>query len=189
MDLLVFFISFLFLLVITLGLNHYRMIFSQQREQYQRNELIDVKMILEEQWSAVFQSGDSSQTYLNFGISIFIGFLLTFMGGLYNASHQSYLFHSALLPAALFFLIPYLKDHVFTENEPASFVMKMLNDETVLLMGFGLATAAQALTVYGLYHAISFLWVFINVIVIIGGILYKLAKPGENRQPKADKKR
>ncbi len=180
MDLLVFLIVFLFFTALTLALNHYRALFSQNREEYKKTELIDIKTILETQWKAMFQKGDATQAYLDFGIAAFAGFLFSFMGGLYNLHYESYFFHSAALPAAIFFLIPYLKDHVFVNGDGANaFIQKMLNDEPILVFGFGISTAAQTLSVYGLYHAISFLWVLANCVVILGLVLYRFANPHE----------
>lgn len=175
MDLLVFFILFLFTMALFAGVNYYLTLFSQGRSEYNREELINIREMIDAQLKQIFSLDDKTFSYLVFGASIFIGFLFSYLGGLYSNHFESYFFHSAILPLLLFFLVPYFRDQLPELEEEGGVMQKVFQNEPVIFLGFSTSTAAQILAAYGLYHGISFLWAFLNYLVILVLMILKVS--------------
>ncbi|MCB1199154.1 MAG: hypothetical protein KDK41_00810 [Leptospiraceae bacterium] len=171
MDFIVFILILLVLTTLTLAGNYYRRLFSDGRNEYRRQELLKAESFLWEEIRRLVNP-DSVVSYAGLGAGVLLGLMFSYMGGIYGAHYESYFFHSALLPALWFFGAPYLKDQ-FGDDLP-EFSKRFLQHDLPFFLSFSMTFAAQSFMVYGIYHAISFLWVFLNFAIILGLVLYKM---------------
>lgn len=175
MDLLIFLLILLVCSAIVLIIDYYRRLFSDGREQYERGEILDIREIVWEGFKNI-TSADNSSGYAGLSIGIIGGLLTSYMGGMYGAHYESYLFHSALLPALWLFGLPFLKEQLTDPSNGANFFERLVIHDRPFFFGFSMAVMAQNFAVYGLHHAISFLWIIINNLLIAGMVIYRFMK-------------
>ncbi|MDH5718154.1 MAG: hypothetical protein OEZ22_11035 [Spirochaetia bacterium] len=171
MGFFIFLVFLCFVIAFVFVLNYYRRLFSDNRDEYKRKELIDYKDILIKEWNNLVIK-DKNTAYIIMGVSVFAALLFSVMGGLYGKYYESYIFNSALIPAGLFFVIPFLKDSNVAQSQNSDILNKILDHDLVLFFGFSCATAANLISIYIIYHALSFLWILLNFILIIVLLLF-----------------
>jgi len=173
MDLLVFFVMYIISIALVLFIDYYKRLFTGDKEEFKKKEIIEFRHILEIEWKRFFAEDTRPMSYYTFALASLVGFLVTYMGGLYNAHYESYFFHSAVIPLVMFYILPNMKDSLVDDDQAVLFWQKLLQNDSLLFAGLSYSIAAQTLSVYGLYHAISFLWVFANVAIIFALILIR----------------
>ncbi|MDH5719541.1 MAG: hypothetical protein OEZ13_02865 [Spirochaetia bacterium] len=175
MEFIVFLILFAVVSMLIIVINYYRRLFADKREEYRREELLNLKKYIEKEFIRLTEK-DTIGSYTAFGIAVFVALIFSYMGGLYGRHYESYSFNSVLMPALLFILIPLAKENLKNEIEGNDFISKLFNHDILMFFGFSAAVISQIMTVYIIYHAISILWVIINVFIILGLLLYYLYK-------------
>ena len=173
MDLIVFFIMTFVSGVIVLMGNHYRKLFSDYRESYKRTEILSFWQNISMEWnSTIVQNGNLSYAAVFTGL--IVGFLFSNMGGMYGKHYESYFFNSSLWPIILFLVIPYFKDQLFDDISQGTFAGRLLQNDFTFFFSFTVTVMGQMIASYGLYHAISFLWILFNYVICGGLIFFKL---------------
>lgn len=160
-------------------LNYYRRLLNDGRREYPREELIYAHNFIVNEWQRLI-SADPTTGYAGAIAGALLGYMLSYSGGMYGEHYESNVFHSAILPALWFLGQPYLKDKA-DEMQWPSFIRKFIDNDLSFFFAFSSIIASQSLVAYGLYHALSFLWVFLNFVLIIGLVLYSFHK-NENKE-------
>lgn len=168
----------LFTAAMVLLFNYYRRLLSDGRREYPRDELIYAHNFILNEWQRL-AAADVSTAYIGAAVGALLAYMLSYTGGVYGEHYESAFFHSAILPGLWFVGQPYLKDKAEEMQWPA-FVRKFIENDLTFFFAFSSVVAAQALVAYGFYHALSFLWVFLNFLVIIGLTLYYFHKRDAN---------
>ncbi|MDH4200988.1 MAG: hypothetical protein OEV66_11520 [Spirochaetia bacterium] len=173
--LLIFLVLYFLCASIILLIHYYYRILFPGKGQYNREELIKVRSILSEELDNLFAGKEKSHEYLALIAGSITGFILTYTGGLWGENYESYLFHSIVLPALLYAGMGYIKKTGIEENLPA--ILKLLfQHDFSIFAGFALSTLAKSIMVYGVYHVISFLWIFPNIVALGGLIITRIVE-------------
>lgn len=176
-------IAFVLLLVITAAVlmivNYYRSLFSDGREEYHREELVQVKSFFSGQWQ-ILTGDDIATAYLGLGAGLLLGLLFSYFGGIYGYHYESYFFHSALMPALWFLALPYLKEQFVIEGDERSFIARLITNDMPFFFAFASATIAQNTAAYFIYQKISFFWIIANNVIIAFMVWYRLYKKEKN---------
>ncbi|MES0491604.1 MAG: hypothetical protein ABUK01_16530 [Leptospirales bacterium] len=174
MELIIFLIIYALSSVFVITVSYYKRLFSGDRDEFKRDELTGVRYIMETEWKVFFNTGEKPIVYYAFAIAAFVGLLVSYMGGLYGAHYEDLFFHSAILSVALFFLLPKSRESLVGESTGALFWQKLLHSDSALFVGFTLSIVAKTIMVYFKFHALSFLWVFLNTAVMFILILLRI---------------
>lgn len=174
MELIVIAIFFIINTFLILIINYYRRLFTQNKSTFTRDEITDLKEILLSSWNTLIAK-ESVSSYGGLSIGIFTGLLFSYMGGAYGRHYESYFFHSAAIPALWFIGLPYIKENVLLNMED-NFFTRLVKKDITFFFGLSVVTASTIFATYGLYHAISFLWVIINAAGILFLLLYRMYK-------------
>ncbi|MBV6493456.1 MAG: hypothetical protein LDLANPLL_01479 [Turneriella sp.] len=171
-------VSSLLLILITaaliLLLNYYRRLLNDGRREYPRDELIYAHNFIFSEWQRLTHN-DTTVNYIGVAIGALLGYLLSYTGGVFGEHYESLLFHSAILPALWFIGQPYLKEKADELGWPSA-IKKFIQNDAAFFFTLSSTIAAQTLVAYGFYHALSFLWVVLNFIVIVALVLYYFYK-------------
>lgn len=172
------FVASIIALLVTAGLvlllNYYRRLLNDGRREYPRDELIYAHNFIVNEWQRII-SADPTTGYAGAVAGALLGYMLSYTGGVYGEHYESAFFHSAILPGLWFIGQPFLKDKADEMQWPA-LIRKFIENDLTFFFALSSMIAAQALIAYGFYHALSFLWVFINFIVTVGLVLYYFYK-------------
>jgi hypothetical protein len=172
------FVASILLLAITaaliLLLNYYRRLLGDGRREYPREELIYAHNFIVTEWQRIV-SADPTTGYGGAIAGALLGYMLSYTGGIYGEHYESQFFHSAILPGLWFIGQPYLRDKA-EEMQWPPFVRKFIDNDQTFFFGLSAITASQSLVAYGFYHALSFLWVFFNYVILIALVLYSFQK-------------
>jgi len=172
-------IALAFTAALILLLNYYRRLLNDGRREYPREELIHAHNFIITEWQRLI-SGDITTGYAGAAAGGFLGWLLSYAGGMFGEHYESHLFHSAILPGLWFIGQPYLKEKA-DEMQWPPFVRKFIENDVTFFFSLSAIMASQSLISYGFYHAPSFIWVGLNFIVGIALVLYYLHKK-DNRE-------
>jgi hypothetical protein len=164
---------------VILLLNYYRRLLNDGRREYPREELIHAHNFIVTEWQRLI-SADPATGYAGAIAGALLGYLLSYTGGVYGEHYESAFFHSAILPALWFIGQPYLKDKA-DEMQWPSFIRKFIDNDLTFFFALSSIIASQSLIAYGFYHALSFLWVFLNFLTGLGLVLYYFYKR-DNRE-------
>jgi hypothetical protein len=172
------FVASILAVILTAGvillLNYYRRLLNDGRREYPREELINAHNFIVIEWQRL-TSGDPVTGYVGAAAGALLGYMLSYTGGAYGEHYESFFFHSAILPGLWFLGHPFLRDKAEEMQWPSS-VRKFIDNDTTFFFAFSAMTASQALIAYGFYHALSFIWIGLNFLVIIGLVLYYFYK-------------
>ena len=158
---------------LVLAVNYYRKLFAVPKDKFKKEEIIDFKAILTQEFKSLLGK-DVPSSYTSLALGATVAFVVSHMGGLYGAYYESYFFNSLLVPAIAFLAIPYLRDNFYNKIEKLSFLKNIFFYDIPFLFGVAVTIMAQMVVVYGLYHALSFLWVLVNYISIGAMIIYRI---------------
>lgn len=175
MEIIVLTILLAFCASLTLLINYYRKLLSDGRREYPRDEIVQIPHFLWMEWSHLVKY-DTTTSYIGVGLGALLAFLLSYMGGLYGAHYESYFFHSAILPGLWFLGLPFLKEQYLDELKLTTFWQNLIANDTPFFFGFTVMMMAKSLMVYGMYHALSFLWILTNVGISMTLLIYKLTQ-------------
>lgn len=159
---------------LVLLLNYYRRLLNDGRREYPRDELIYAHNFIVNEWQRLI-SADPTTGYAGAIAGALLGYMLSYTGGVYGEHYESAFFHSAILPGLWFVGQPFLKDKA-EEMQWPSFIRKFIENDTTFFFALSCIIASQSLIAYGFYHALSFLWIFLNFIITVGLILYYFYK-------------
>ncbi len=172
MELIVISIFFFINTFLVLLVNYYRRLFTQDKNTFERDEITDFKQILLSSWSRLFEK-EPLPSYGGLAIGIFLGLLFSYMGGAYGRYYESYFFHSAVIPVLWYLGLPYIKEKISISMEE-NFIYRIVDKDITFFFGLSVVTVSSSFTAYGIYHAISFLWVFANGVGILGLLLFRI---------------
>jgi hypothetical protein len=142
---------------------------------YNREELVNIKSILSEQLNGLFPANEKTHEYFALTIGSIAGFILTYFGGIYGENYESYLFHSAIFPALLYFGLGYIKQEGF-DNEFPAIIKNLLKYDFSLFIGFTLSILAKTIMIYGIYHIVSFIWIFPNITIMMAALVVRIVE-------------
>lgn len=181
---LLYLFFFILLLIVTAIVSYYFRIFrDMNKESYERNELIDFKSIFVRELIYLFEANGNMQYGIPaFLLSAVLTHVWTLLGAVVGSPHYTnefgnYFFLSFVIYLAIIIGYPFLFDAFLGEKqemEPYNPLVQFFSQEVPMLMGCGISLIAANLTVYGLYHEIYFLFVLVNIVVIMGLFLYRL---------------
>jgi hypothetical protein len=154
--------------------NYYRRLLGDGRREYPREELIYAHNFIINEWQRLV-SVEPATGYAGAIVGALLGYMLSYTGGVYGEHYESAFFHSAILPGLWFIGQPYLRDKAEELNWPP-WLRKFIENDTTFFFALSAIIASQSLVAYGFYHALSFLWVFFNYLVIVALVLYSLHK-------------
>lgn len=163
----------------------------REQETYSRDELIDFYRIIMRQFENLTGRGETGLNYLALGGGIAVAWVLTLFGGLLSpditmapdyAEDQipNYFFSSILFLLILHIVWPSIKDVAADQGGPDGILSRLLATETPFFFAFAVALGAMNLTVWGVYHHMSFLFCAINAVlcfVYAGYRLHTAEKP------------
>ena len=181
------FILFIFLLslsavAVLLG-NHYRKLFSLSKEEFKRDEILNIKDILTAELKLLINidgTQNEKTSYISLGIGILFGYIANHIGGIYTEYQNDYLFNSALVPALVILGLPYVKQSFFTlkgtgeQISSIPVIKDILLNDTPFIAGVSIEVMAQLIFIYGNYHSLSFMWVILNYIGTLALFLYHI---------------
>ena len=163
-----------FTAALILLLNYYRRLLGDGRREYPREELIYAHNFIVNEWQRIVNT-DPATGYAGVIAGTLLGYMLSYTGGVYGEHYESAFFHSAILPGLWFIGQPYLRDKAEEMHWPP-FVRKFIDNDVTFFFGLSAIIASQTLVAYGFYHALSFLWVFFNYLVLLALVLYYFHK-------------
>lgn len=138
---------------------YFLVLFSDKRDKYLRDELIDYRHIFKHQWMRLVGE-DKQFAYSAIALGLVVGFLLTAVGG-----KRSLLTHSALFVLLLYFALPLLRGkYPQTQENKEQFFVRLLHNDYPLFFSFSIAVIAQTFTSVG---AINFLWLLVNGLIVL----------------------
>lgn len=181
---LLYLFFFLLVLFFVCVVSHYVAIFKdREREQFDRAELTDFRSFFVRELISLFETNGNMQ----YGIPAFLlGAIIThgwsLLGGMIGSPHftnefGNYFFLSLFLFALFAFGYPFIFDAFFGEkrhSDPFNPLLMFFGQEIPFLSGMAISSIAANLSVYGLYHEIYFLFVFVNTLLIFGLLIYKI---------------
>lgn len=171
---------------------HYWYDLLRTRDQYRREELIDIGRILQDRFLDLMGRGDALMNYAGLLVGVAVAWLLTLIGGFFSqsqpgmADHASgqitnYFFQSALFPAILHITWPSLRDVFEQQGGP---LRRLLDAENLLFIGLTVGLAAVHVATWGVYHHMNFLWNLGNMCLCLVYAGYRvdlaLNRPDEN---------
>ncbi|EKO52690.1 MULTISPECIES: hypothetical protein [Leptospira] len=161
--------------LLVLASYYFKLLFLSGRESFERLELVDwIRIVPDELIKLLESSGSLQYAAIAFFVSAFISYLWTLLGGMIGAPHYAdsfgnYFFLSFLLPVTLLTTYGILVELVLKDlpsTNPNHFLVRFLEQEVAILSGCSISVIASNLAVYGLFHEISFLFVFPNISII-----------------------
>ncbi|MBX7059591.1 MAG: hypothetical protein K1X75_16120 [Leptospirales bacterium] len=173
----------------------------QQKDSYERDELLDFTAILRREFEILTVRGEAGLNYLALAAGVGGGWTLTLLGGLLSPDQvalvpdhgenqvPNYFFQSFLFVGVLHAIWPSLRDFAIDRGGPDGLLARLLESETPFFFGICCCLAAMSLTMWGVYHEMSFLFSAANAIVCIGYALYRLrqaASGGDYEQEDGD---
>lgn len=162
-------------ILLVLASYYFKLLFLSGRESFERLELVDWIRIVPNELIKLLESGGSLQyAGIAFFVSAFVSYLWTLLGGMIGAPHYAdsfgnYFFLSFLLPVTLLTTYGILVELALKDlpsTNPNHFLVLFLEQEVAILSGCSISVIASNLAVYGLFHEISFLFVFPNISII-----------------------
>lgn len=173
--LIVFLLLYFLSASLVLLIHYYYRILFPGKGSYEREELVNIRGILSQELESLFSTKDKSIEYLALVGGSILGFIFTYIGGIYGENYESYLFHSAVLPGLLYIGLGYLKKGG-ADIEIPPVVKDLLKYDFSIFMGFTLSTLAKTILVYGIYHIVSFVWIFPNIIAMIVALVIRIVE-------------
>ena len=170
MEFIVFIIALILAFSSILILNYFRKLFGDGRDEYARSELLDIKSSLLAEWQSLSHKNEVS-TYIGLFLGIMLGFICSYLGG--KQGLGSYIFHSALVPVLFYFIMSLLKEKFESSIDNSSFLIKLIGNDIPFIVGICAAVIAQNVTHFLTQQNINFLWVIINILLIIGMAIYR----------------
>ncbi len=160
----------------------------RNQDRYSREELVDFAAILPAQLDRLIGRQNRGTNILGIVSGAVAAWFLTLFGGLVSpdvtpspdyAAGQipNYFFQSILFPAILHLIWPSLRE--MAHDYGGGIVSRLVQAEVPFLFGMTLALAAVSLTVWGVYHEMSFFFCIINMVACMAYAGYRLDNPGE----------
>ena len=177
---LIFFIIIIPIVLIKFFLmNYYRKLFSDSKDVFNRNELLDIKAILTKEFN-LFTVEKSTTIYVSFLTGIFLSYFILHLGGIYNTYYENYFLNSAFLPITVYLGLPYLKEHYSYKIEKISFLKDIFDKDTYFIFGISVGTLSLLLISYFEYRSLNFIWFMLNYIVIFLLLLFRVFSDEKN---------
>lgn len=171
MEFIVFIIALILAFSSILILNYFRKLFGDGRDEYARSELLDIGSSLLAEWQSLSRKNEVS-TYIGLFLGIMLGFICSYLGG--KQGPGSYIFHSALVPVLFYFIMSLLREKFESSIDNGSLLIKLIGNDIPFMVGICAAVIAQNITHFLTQQNINFLWVMINVLLIVGLAIYRL---------------
>ncbi len=184
LEIIVWIILFSFFSGIVLVL-HYWATLLREKDQYTREELVDFLQIILKQIQVLTSHGSPGLNYMALGAGIGAAWLLTLFGGLVSpnsspspdhagAEMPNYFFQSALFVLIAHVVWPSLKDFAVDRGGRESLFFRIVDSDIPFFFGLATALGAINVAVWGVYHEMSFLFCFLNMLICLGYAGYRL---------------
>jgi hypothetical protein len=167
-----FFVWLILFVILSLGLFalHYWLHLFRFKDSYTRNELLNFTDILRGELRLITDADIAGATLFLIGIAF--GWLCILFGGLLSPDRlqapdfsedfaTNYFFQSLLFPVLLQLLWPSFEDIV--EKGPLA---RVIRRKYPLLIGLTLTLSPAGVAFWGSYYHLTFLWVFLNMILL-----------------------
>ena len=180
-DFIIWFFVFSFLLALILVLNYYIFLF-RSRENVNRKEVFPIHKIVYNELGRLLMNKNAAPRLISFLLGILCVWMLTLLGGFlapdlsiaadYAASQiPNYFFQSVIFVLILHLFWPALMETVPLQTR----IMKDLgNLNFPFLFSLSLGLAAMNISLWGLYHELSFIYCIINASLCLGYGSYRL---------------
>lgn len=197
LELFVWAILFMITSGIVLVLNYWFKLF-QAKDEYRREEILDFVTILRTELEILTARGEPLLNYAGLGLGVATAWLLAWFGGLMSpdasaltpdhAENQmpNYFFQSVLFLMMLHFVWPSLKELAVDRMGVGGLASRALEAELPYFFGLASALGAINITVWGVFHEMSFLFSAINMILCLVYAGYRLSQAGEDYAPPGD---
>jgi hypothetical protein len=191
-QILVWIIFYLFFMGAVLVVEYWVRLF-RERDEYRRDELIDFPNIIRER--LLYFSGGKFSGYLAMALGAGTGWFLTLFGGLVSPGSArlpdyatgeitNYFFQSFLFIGILHVTWPSLIE-VLRERQ-ISLIDDFMESEVLFFMGLSCALAAMNISIWGVYHDMSFLYCLVNLLICLAYAGYRLQQFEESGPGPAD---
>lgn len=155
------------------------------KEMYTKEELISFFQIYNHQLQKM-NPNHSVLGYIAFFSGIFVAWSLTLIGGFISpdrgkefdfASNEmaNYFFQSGLFVFILHIVWPSMKSY-FEENFAPDILIKFLENDKAFFTGLATALPSISVSNWGVYHELSFLFVFINSVILLTYAAYQVQR-------------
>lgn len=171
MEFIVFIIALILAFSSILILNYFRKLFGDGRDEYARSELLDIRSSLLAEWQSLSRKNEVN-TYIGLFLGVMLGLICSYLGG--NQGLGSYIFHSALVPVLFYFIMSLLRERFESSIDNGSLLIKLIGNDIPFIVGICAAVIAQNVTHFLTQQNINFLWVIINLLLIVGLAIYRL---------------
>jgi hypothetical protein len=194
LELFVWAILFMITSGIVLVLNYWFKLF-QAKDEYRREEILDFVTILRTELEILTARGEPLLNYAGLGLGVATAWLLTWFGGLMSpdasaltpdhAENQmpNYFFQSVLFLMMLHFVWPSLKEVAVDRMGVGGLASRALEAELPYFFGLASALGAINVTVWGVFHEMSFLFCAINMLLCLVYAGYRLSQAEEDYAP------
>lgn len=145
------------------------------KEQYSKDELKNILPYLKKIHENIIFNHSSFTLSIVLICSSFLGIIIPLIS-------SSWIINSSILYAIIFLTLPFLKKHfeksqVSSSEDYADMIVNVfLRYDNVIILGFGSGTGASLIYNWGSMKNISFLWFFINIIIVSAISGYTLKK-------------
>lgn len=197
LELFVWAILFMITSGIVLVLNYWFKLF-QAKDEYRREEILDFVTILRTELEILTARGEPLLNYAGLGLGVATAWILAWFGGLMSpdasaltpdhAENQmpNYFFQSVLFLMMLHFVWPSLKELAVDRMGVGGLASRALEAELPYFFGLASALGAINITVWGVFHEMSFLFCAINMILCLVYAGYRLSQAEQDYAPPGD---
>ena len=170
----------------------------QNKEELHRKELIDFFDIIKKESQKLFPRPFIPAGYITFLFGIIIAWLLVLLGGAVSPTVGSlpdyasseltnYFFQSILFPGVLHFLWPLFKENVaLSGTAKNTFLSKLTESDTPFFFGLCVSLGSLNLTLWGIYHDMSFLYCAFNAVICFIYAGFRFPTSNENLSESAE---
>lgn len=180
MQMFVWLVFFLFFCGVLLVVEYWVRLF-RERDEYRREELIDFPTIIRERMLYIVNGQPAG--YMALGLGALTGWCLTLFGGLVSPGSPrmpdyatpevtNYFFQSFLFIGILHVTWPSMVE--IAREKSIELLDQILAAEVPFFLGLCSTLAAMSISIWGVYHEMSFLYCFTNMLVCLAYGGYRL---------------
>lgn len=197
LQIFIWLLIFAFFIALVLLLNYWIYLF-ETRENYSREEIVNVPKILKTELGRLLAGQDMSLRVVSFVGGLFTAWALTFLGGFlapdlspapdYAADQvPNYFFQSGLFLFILHLIWPAFKD-ISASSQKQFWLQGLARLDLPFFISLSVGLAAMNLSLWGLYHEMHFLYCVMNLLLCLGYASYRL-RAEEQKLVKAEEEK
>ncbi|MBL8021840.1 MAG: hypothetical protein JNM27_19355 [Leptospirales bacterium] len=185
MEIIVWIILFSILMGVVLVLQYWSELV-RSKETYSRDELLDFLRIIPDRLKRLAGKEELGLAIMAIVSGIAVGWLLTLLGGVFaenvaadvpdhaEGSVPNYFFQSALFVFVLHIAWPSFKEFALDRGGEDGMFFRVLSTEIPFFVGLAVTIASINLTSWGVYHEMSFLFCFPDIIILLAYAGYRI---------------